>query len=563
MEHKIRKIALSTVVLLCVVLTAFVSGCSLFGNCGGEPDDGIYTIQYFDGTETRIIEVQSGQHYFIDILPEKEGYDFMGLYDAETGGTQYISADGNSVAPFTDGKDITLFPQFRAKEYTVILDYGGAAVTGSRQFTVSYGSSLPELPNDLTLEHSEFSGWYTSPDNGGVQVADEYGLIPVVSVVNVDNFDLSSGFIYLYAGFEAEKLTVVFDYCDRSITSDTMQIAYGTDIADVVPDGRNANGYAVLTWTAVADSDIPFTGQITESITLYAIEWAPVIELDVNGGKTVPHIVAVSGTSVSLPTPERENYRFIGWFDESGKEAEISVMPETSISYTAKWQAMLVFDENGGTEVDDISVAADMPVSLPVPERSGYIFAGWYDDKEERYTDTIMPETSIELKAGWYKAKKKDIVLRSDDDETFSYSFSMNIFVTETNTSKGPNKGDWIIADLSEYIPSDGADVSLTLHYKIYAGPADVTFSGGYYFYDASVISDANYVGKVTHDVVTDETWHSYERSCDLTLRSNTLYICYYALSGPEEPDGYSNSMITFGSIWMEMSYPDTSELFL
>ncbi len=563
MEHKIRKIALSTVVLLCVVLTAFVSGCSLFDNCGGEPDDGVFTIQYFDGTETRIIEVQSGQHYSIDILPEKEGYDFMGLYDAETGGTQYISADGNSVAPFADDRDMTLFPQFRAKEYTVILDYGGAAVTGSRQFTVSYGSSLPELPNYLTLEHNEFSGWYTSPDNGGVQVADEYGLIPVVSVVNVDNFDLSSGFIYLYAGFEAEKLTVVFDYCDRSIASDTMQIAYGTDIADVVPDGRNANGYAVLTWTAVADSDIPFTGQITESITLYAIEWAPVIELDVNGGKTVPHIVAVSGTSVSLPTPERENYRFIGWFDESGKEAEISVMPETSISYTAKWQAMLVFDENGGTEVDDISVAADMPVSLPVPERSGYIFAGWYDDKEERYTDTVMPETSIELKAGWYKAKKKDIVLRSDDDETFSYSFSMNIFVTETNTAKGPNKGDWIIADLSEYIPSDGADISLTLHYKIYAGPADVTFSGGYYFYDASVISDANYVGKVTHDVVTDETWHSYERSCDLTLRSNTLYICYYALSGPEEPDGYSNSMIIFGSIWMEMSYPDTSELFL
>ena len=62
----------------------------------------------------------------------------MGLYDAEVGGTQYVSASGASLSPFNDGKNMVLFPQFKAKDYTVILDYQGAPVTGSRQLTASY-----------------------------------------------------------------------------------------------------------------------------------------------------------------------------------------------------------------------------------------------------------------------------------------------------------------------------------------------------------------------------------------------------------------------------------------
>lgn len=155
---------LITLLLIC---TLAVSLCACGDKDGetkpAEPQN--YTIQYADSTGIHSITVQSGSLYSISSIPEKNGYEFMGLYDAETGGTQYINADGSSVSAFMDNQNIVLYPQFRAKEFTLVLDYQGAAVTGSRSMKVAYDSEISDLPLNLTLENKNFqTDWKINQD---------------------------------------------------------------------------------------------------------------------------------------------------------------------------------------------------------------------------------------------------------------------------------------------------------------------------------------------------------------------------------------------------------------
>lgn len=197
-------------------LLMFVVIFSLFacnGTNSGKDEwdsDKVYTIQYADAEGSYTIEVGIGELYSLDSIPSKTGYEFLGLFDAESGGTQYVSALGTSLAAFTDGKNIVLYPQFKAKEYTLVLDYQGAAVTGVRSLKVEYGSEILNLPINLTMENKYFVGWFTAPNKGGEQIFDEYGATPMKNVVIDEIFDITdeTRAITLYAGFKGEEFTV-------------------------------------------------------------------------------------------------------------------------------------------------------------------------------------------------------------------------------------------------------------------------------------------------------------------------------------------------------------------
>ena len=192
------------VIMLCIMLSA----CDAFGGNKEEAAPTTYTIQYTDDEGSHTITVKDGDPYSLETVPTRDGYTFDGLFDAEVGGTKFVSASGASLAVFSEKKNIVLFAHFTPNQYTIALDFQGAEVIGSRQFTVGFGQPIPELPKGLTLEHSKFTGWYTEPNGQGSQIADQYGNKPVVSVLNNTNFDLSNELIYLYAGFEADTYTV-------------------------------------------------------------------------------------------------------------------------------------------------------------------------------------------------------------------------------------------------------------------------------------------------------------------------------------------------------------------
>lgn len=529
------------------VIAMLISCMAAFAGCGKiaevlEKEGKEYTIQYTDDSGTHQIMVKKGMLYAMEAVPERDGYIFMGLYDAEVGGTQYISATGASLSPFTDKKDIVLFPQFQAKEYTVVLDYQGSAVTGERQFTVTYGSSLPELPKNLAGEHKDFTGWYTGADCEGTQIADQYGLLPVVSILNDANFDLSGEFVYLYAGFEPEKHTVTF--CFKSgMDTEEMQVPYNTPVSKLVTDTR-VDGNAVLTWSKTQDGEV-FNGKITDDMVLYAVEYAPVLEFDSDGGSPVSLLVARAGSTISLPVPEKELASFSHWEDMQGNKYTAATMPGKSTSLKAVWQAKLVFDENGGSDVDDISAVAGDKITLPTPAREGFLFAGWYTAERAQYTSTTMPAEGLALKAGWYKEKSETVVVINSQKYDTTYSGDV------------PQTKDLCYTfDYKKYFSDNEAHVvRIDWHVKLKRNEYDSKSGPAYVdFYSQKQVSSTYLMETRTFENVTNE-YREFNFTTTFVINDN-FYSCWYC------PSSYVNTPC-LSDFYYTVHYPDTSNLYL
>lgn len=360
--------------------------------------------------------------YFELVVREKLGKRY--LYNAETDGTQYVKADGKSVGKYENKADITLYPHWQVNEYTVILDYSGES-GAVKQVTAAYGTEISGLPTGVTAPHKVFKGWYTAPNCGGVRIADEYGVIPVVSEVNETNFaiDGANNRIYLYAGFETAKYRVTLDFGGVA-SSETLSVEYDTPVKDL-------------------------------------------------------------------------------------------------------WQAKIVFDVNGGDEIDDISKTAGADVSLPKANRDGYIFAGWYKADSSAYTSNKMPSEGIKLTAKYYKAVKKTYTLitaSKTEGNTLDDA-------TVPNTSKLTNKIN--VADIYE---AGIREVKITANYTV-----SYIWNGDYFhvcpntataymnYYSESIASDA-YLMWSYGDIINknDTSKKQKTHSTTLTLSSSMIYVCKY-----------------------------------
>ncbi len=515
------------------------------GNTDNTPKE--YVIQYADDSGAHQITVTDGMPYTMPSIPQRTGYTFEGLFDAEVGGTQYVSANGTSVSVFSDKKNMVLFPHFKAKTYSIILDYQEAEVTGGRKFTVEYDAEMPELPKNLVLENKTFVGWYTKPNCDGVKVADAYGVLPKISDINEKNFDLSEGYIYLYAGFEGEKHTVTlfFEDSNGNVDSEEIKVEHGTLVSKIVVKAR-VDGKAPIAWSKSENGEI-FNGKITGETVLYAREYAPVIDFDSNGGKEVTSLVARAGAGITLPTPQRENYVFDGWYTQSGVAVNYTTMPSDGQTLVAKWRAMIVFDERGGTEVDDISEKVGERVTLPTTSKDGYIFAGWYTEQGEAYTSTSMPSDSIKLVAKYYKVQKivKNIISadkETDDDR--QYTVSLNWYRT---------------VDLSDICAIGAEQVNIRGYVLLkYTGTSVGTPRQiGINFYRTTPLSNSTLLSEHTFSVTTSYDYSRFSFEAQWNNINDTAYACFYL------PQGYFNYRIAYISdLYIEVEYPDTSTLY-
>ena len=192
--------------------------------------------------------------------------------------------------------------------------------------------------------------------------------------------------------------TVTLDANGGTVKPDSVSVQYGMAVGQLpVPvregytfDGwydENGAQYTEDTVYAIA-GDATLTARWTANI--YEIT------LDANGGVTDVALVQVTfGQAVgALPTPTREGYVFLGWFDEAGSRYDASTVYSTAdgVTLTARWGQedstfTITLNANGGkVEPSALAVVYGQAVgALPVPTREGYTFGGWYDKDGNRY----------------------------------------------------------------------------------------------------------------------------------------------------------------------------------
>ena len=169
-------------------------------------------------------------------------------------------------------------------------------------------------------------------------------------------------------------------------------------------------GYIFLGWTGEGITEPQKTIEIPQGSTgdrTYTANWQ-VIEYTIitlleggNAGSSQVYFYTVEQT-VTLPTPTRTGYTFLGWTGEGITTPQPNVtIPKGSTgdkTYIENWELTeynITMDLSGGSGQEKVVYTmTDEDFELPTPTRNGYEFVGWTGEA------ITTPQTSVKIPKG-------------------------------------------------------------------------------------------------------------------------------------------------------------------
>ncbi len=281
-------------------------------------------------------------------------------------------------------EDIELVADWTLTHQTVTFDpspYGTFRGEPTLEMTFEIGGTYHDLPGTTPDGTHARIGWYTMPDGeGGEPVADGDAVTGGATLT-------------LYAHW-TDKQTVTFDAQNETVPSTkvyTVGGRYGT-----LPKPTWA-GHAFLGWYTAAEGGkhLSATSIVTTrpTRTMYA-HWTTeqTVIFDAQGGACEPAtmIAEMGGRYGALPKPTKAGYAFVGWYTkaEGGNHLTANSIVTTlnTRTFYAHWttEQTVTFDAQGGTCDPGTMVATvgEAYGALPVPEKEGQKFLGWYTKAE-------------------------------------------------------------------------------------------------------------------------------------------------------------------------------------
>ncbi len=308
--------------------------------------------------------------------PTRAGYRFDGWYDDAN------LWNFNTVVT----KNVTLKAMW-TEQLTVTFDSdNGDSVT---TVDVYDGEKVSAIENP-TRENYTFTGWF----NGDTKW--DFNDIISTSITLTAKWEENSYFMVnfdlAYTG--AEPLDAQKVYENKTATEPTVPLR---------------EGYSFVGWFN-GDSEWEFTTVVTAEITLTA-KWLDqvIVSFDLGYADATetpqPQSFYGEGTVSEPNEPQRNGYKFVGWFNGEEKW-EFTSTTSLSITLTAKWIEIYSVTFNLGYEgatnaPETILLEQEMAISEPTkPIRAGYRFDGWfYNNMLWEFATPIS--ASIELMAKW------------------------------------------------------------------------------------------------------------------------------------------------------------------
>lgn len=330
-----------------------------------------------------------------DFVKDHPGIEYNVVYNAD--GTQHLYS----------GSDDPIRIYFQRNRYDLVFNTNGGPKVSTK--SVLFQDDLDQYdPSSYVVgkttktvgnEKFVFDGWYSDPE---LETRFDFTSHATMPYYN----------LYLYAKWVPETHDVTFDTGKGSHVNKASDIEYGHTVEK--PDDPNYEGHVFLGWT-LNGRPYSFESGVTKNITLKA-EWRSIkawpVKYDLNGGNgTIPGsaekyyedsgVTVGSADGVTAP----EGKVFLGWKCSSdGKlyypNASIP-MAFGGMTLTAQWGDLakspsLTYDFNfdqfkitsGGISSETVNTAEnnsildlqDIRAFRNIP--SGYVFKGWYLDKE-------------------------------------------------------------------------------------------------------------------------------------------------------------------------------------
>ena len=292
--------------------------------------------------------------------------------------------------------------------------------------------------------------------------------------------------------YKRNAVTISFDSNGGTSISPITQL-YGTTVT--APLQPVKTGYNFTGWYSEAEltNTYSFSTMPSDNITVYA-KWdasntiAYKVEhyqanLD-NATYQLMDTEVLTGTTDAMVSAVAKSYEgFTEDTSASGRVSKGAVAADGSLVlklYYKRNTVAIGFDSNGGTSVSPITQLYGTAVTVPAqPVKTGYNFAGWYEDAAftNAYTFTNMPSTSITLYASWapssstaYRVKN---YLENVDGIGYSMPFTESYSGTtdETVTAQASNYMGYtcdlsVVGTVSTGIVAADGSLLLKLYYK-------------------------------------------------------------------------------------------------
>ena len=361
MKMNFKRLLMLLISLLAVACCAFLLVSCLevdeggFGNIGGDADDEddgegngneniwegisysfsikfmvpdsdkVYTAGgYREETKVTIefTEVALKNHSTYAQLRKDSGFvkygEYLGLYNAPEGGQRCYDTEGNNLGIFSDNG--MYYAQFK-REYNIV--YEGLNSSMDYELynlpkTISHGqelgiASLPVPENNA----KDFIGWYCQElmayvtDKDGVFLSG-YSLVD-------EKYDKAQNKLTFRARFKEYTRQITFDYNDGTYRISTQSYPLGTPASHIYYPITSGELREVIGWSTSPYELTPFSGELTEDITLYAIwrEYRYVVLVYAPGEEDVVKIV--DGELYTIPDPKKDGYVFNGWYSNELK----------------------------------------------------------------------------------------------------------------------------------------------------------------------------------------------------------------------------------------------------
>jgi len=320
--------------------------------------------------------------------------------------TQFFTSDLDDCYVTLSGDEVEL-----RNGYQINYELNGGQFVSSYTPVSSYdGNQDVQLPgeDDITRNGYTFGGWY---DNEGL-TGEPYTVIP----------SGSTGPKTFYAKWMANTYTVEFEPNGGTINgSYVTNYTYGQGAE--LPTDVEKSGYTFAGWyendrfegsavTAISDTEY---GDKT-----YYAKWMSKtysVTLNTNGGTIKSGNVTnySYGEGAELPTDvEKSGHTFAGWYEnEELTGSAVAAISDTDYgdkTYYARWTSKtysITFNTDGGTIKGNYVTGYSYGEGAVLPtdvEKSGYTFAGWYDN-EELTGSTVTAISDTEYGDKTYYAK--------------------------------------------------------------------------------------------------------------------------------------------------------------
>lgn len=405
---KKRIVTISIIFALAVLLVFSLSACDfisdLFGSGKDDSSDYALIYYYMDGVngERQTLSVEKGIMFSIPNIPQKAGYDLVGFFDSEIGGTKYANSRGESLSPYYEEGDIALYAHWEAKEYDIVIFDAQEPNHELASISVAYDSKINSFPMINDKIGYAFIGVYDGTDKAtSTCYSTNNDWLRVKKTFTFSEFNVSTNNeVILYAIYEPGEFYTVDFFDDNDILLSRKSVPYGTKINssdknEYTPklDSFNTEYRTLVGWSPEKDSTQPIDIEVNSNMQIYGV-WNYSIKFDLSNGEKLKNGKTETqgrlNAKIEIPTLyEKQGYTFVGWTIDS-KPLE-PYMPKAGGKATPVWRAndytIVVYDaRNPVVELARITATYDKELSS-VPDldtESGYLFTGLYNTSNKK-----------------------------------------------------------------------------------------------------------------------------------------------------------------------------------